>query len=400
VNKNYLSEVPRLVRGVVDIIQKEELLLKLEQANATKTPLRVKVGFDPTTPDLHLGHTVLFQKMRLFQEYGHEVIFLIGDFTGMIGDPSGRSETRSPLTREAVQNNAKTYTDQIFKMLDPEKTSVRFNSEWMASMRSEQMVTLMSQYTVARLLERDDFKKRFQQSHPISLHEFLYPLIQGYDSVMLKSDIELGGTDQKFNLLVGRELQKIYGQPPQVVMTLPLLLGLDGQKKMSKTFNNAILLEDAPAVMFGKIMSIRDEQMIDYYDLLTNSDPDEIRSLHPMEAKQRLACILVEQYHGKNEAQAAQDVFDITVGRKAGEAEELYINVAPLLLIDLLCTEGFSKSRGAARRLILQGGITLNGEKVVDPNYSLTVAPESVCDLKVGKKIRRVLKVKDETMGR
>ena len=385
-------DVSRLLRGVVDTIQKDELLAKLVQSEKEKRPLRVKVGFDPTTPDLHLGHTVLFQKMRLFQECGHEVIFLIGDFTGMIGDPSGRSETRQPLTHEAVQNNAKTYTHQAFKILDPQKTQIRFNSEWMQSIRADQMVTLMSQYTVARLLERDDFKKRFQQSHPISLHEFLYPLIQGYDSVMLKADIELGGTDQKFNLLVGRELQKIYGQPPQVVMTLPLLIGLDGQQKMSKTFNNAILLEDPPATMFGKIMSVRDEQMFDYYDLLTDIDTSEPRALHPMEAKQRLAFLLVERYHGRDEAHTAQDQFDITVGRKSGVAEELYITVAPLLLIDLLCREGFTKSRGEARRLISQGGVELDGEKVIDPNYTLTASQGDVRDLKVGKKIRRVLK--------
>ena len=396
-NNNDTVDVTRLLRGVVDTIQKEELLFKLALSKKEKRPLRVKVGFDPTTPDLHLGHTVLFQKMRLFQESGHEVIFLIGDFTGMIGDPSGRSETRPPLTQEAVQNNAKTYANQVFKMLDREKTTIRFNSEWMQSMRAEQMVSLMSQYTVARLLERDDFKKRFQQSHPISLHEFLYPLIQGYDSVMLKSDIELGGTDQKFNLLVGRELQKIYGQPPQVVMTLPLLVGLDGQQKMSKTFNNAILLEDPPAVMFGKVMSIRDEQMIDYYNLLTDIDYDEVRDIHPMEAKQRLAFVLVERYHGRHFAQAAQDQFDITVGRKVGQAEELYITVAPLLLIDLLYREGFVKSRGEARRLISQGGVTLDGEKMIDPNYTVTISPGDVRDLKVGKKIRRLLKCKNES---
>jgi len=397
VNNNDTVDVTRLLRGVVDTIQKEELLFKLALSKKEKRPLRVKVGFDPTTPDLHLGHTVLFQKMRLFQESGHEVIFLIGDFTGMIGDPSGRSETRPPLTQEAVQNNAKTYANQVFKILDREKTTIRFNSEWMQSMRAEQMVSLMSQYTVARLLERDDFKKRFQQSHPISLHEFLYPLIQGYDSVMLKSDIELGGTDQKFNLLVGRELQKIYGQPPQVVMTLPLLVGLDGQQKMSKTFNNAILLEDPPAVMFGKVMSIRDEQMIDYYNLLTDIDYDEVRDIHPMEAKQRLAFVLVERYHGRHFAQAAQDQFDITVGRKVGQAEELYITVAPLLLIDLLYREGFVKSRGEARRLISQGGVTLDGEKMIDPNYTVTISPGDVRDLKVGKKIRRLLKCKNES---
>ncbi|MBI3358212.1 MAG: tyrosine--tRNA ligase [Nitrospirae bacterium] len=381
-----------LSRGTVDIFQPAELLKNLKRSKAENKPLRIKAGFDPTAPDLHLGHTVLFHKMRQFQELGHEVIFLIGDFTGMIGDPSFRSETRTPLTREAVLKNAQTYQEQVFKILDRQKTHIRFNSEWMGKMTAEQMITLAGQYTVARILERDDFKKRYQQSLPISIHEFLYPLIQGHDSVVLESDVELGGTDQTFNLLVGRELQKIAGKPPQVVMTLPLLEGLDGEKKMSKSFNNAIALEDPPFEMFGKVMSIRDELMLRYYSLLTDENIEDIKLLHPMVAKQKLGRILVERFHGKRKANLAQEQFDITVGRKRGESEELFLNGASISLIDLLCKEGWVKSRGEARRLILQGGVELDSEKVMNPNITLTLAPLQSHDLKVGKKIRRLLK--------
>jgi tyrosyl-tRNA synthetase len=385
-----------LSRGTVDIISPAELLEKLKKSKAEKNPLRIKAGFDPTAPDLHLGHTVLFQKMRQFQALGHEVIFLIGDFTGMIGDPSGRSETRVPLTREAVLKNAQTYQDQVFKILDRQKTRIRFNSEWMGKMSAEQMVTLAGQYTVARILERDDFKKRYQQSLPISIHEFLYPLIQGHDSVVLESDIELGGTDQTFNLLVGRELQKIAGKQPQVVMTVPLLEGVDGVKKMSKTFNNAILLTDPPFEMFGKVMSIRDELMLRYYTLLTDENIEDVKLLHPMEAKQKLARILVERFHGANQSLAAQEHFDITVGRKQGKAEELFLNAEPFSLLDLLCKEGWVKSRSEARRLILQGGVEIDSAKIIDPNYSLMLDPSDCKDLKVGKKVRRLLKRKGE----
>jgi len=384
-----------LSRGIVDVIAPCELLEKLKKSKADKKPLRIKAGFDPTAPDLHLGHTVLFEKMRQFQEMGHEVIFLIGDFTGMIGDPSGRSETRVPLSREAVLKNAQTYQDQIFKILDRQKTSIRFNSEWMGKMSAEQMVTLAGQYTVARILERDDFQKRYQQSLPISIHEFLYPLIQGYDSVVLESDIELGGTDQTFNLLVGRELQKIAGKRPQVVMTVPLLEGVDGVKKMSKTFNNAIALEDPPFEMFGKVMSIRDDLMLRYYDLLTDENLEDIKSMHPMEAKQKLGRILVERFHGADQSHSAQEHFDITVGRSKGAPTELFLGVAPVPLIDLLLQQGWVKSRGEARRLILQGGVEIDSQKIVDPAQGIAVSANPL-DLKVGKKIRRLLKMKPE----
>ncbi len=383
------KEMESLSRGTVEIIQPAELLSKLQKSRAEKIPLRIKAGFDPTMPDLHLGHTVLFEKMRTFQEWGHEVIFLIGDFTGMIGDPTGRSETRKSLTREAVLENAKSYTEQVFKILDPQKTRIRFNSEWMGKMTAQEMIGLASQYTIARILERDDFTKRYQQSQPISLHECLYPLIQGYDSVVLDADVELGGTDQKFNLLVGRDLQRIYGKSPQVVMTLPLLEGVDGQRKMSKTFNNAIALEDSPANMFGKVMSIPDELMFRYYTLLTDENLSEIRSLHPMTAKQKLASILVTRFHGSDQATVAQAQFDVTVGRAVGDAEEL--PVGTVLMIDLLCREGWVKSKGEARRLMAQGGVACDGEKLLDPTVIITASPEKPRDLKVGKKIRRRL---------
>ncbi|MEK7286479.1 MAG: tyrosine--tRNA ligase [Nitrospirota bacterium] len=389
------TEFSILSRGVVEIISPDALKEKLRQSKAEKRPLRVKAGFDPTATDLHLGHTVLFQKMRTFQELGHEVIFLMGDFTGMIGDPSGRSETRKALTREQVLKNAETYKEQIFKVLDPEKTTIRFNSEWMGKMTAEGLIALASQYTVARILERDDFQKRYQQSLPISIHEFLYPLIQGYDSVMLQADIELGGSDQKFNLLVGRELQKMAGQPPQVVMTMPLLEGTDGQKKMSKTFQNAIAIFEPASDMFGKVMSISDTLMVRYYELLTDEPLDAIASMHPMEAKRKLAFIITERFHTQSDAKRAEEQFDIVVGKKRGESEILFLS-GTVSLIDLLSQEGWAKSRSDARRLILQGGVESDGVKVTDPNTTISLQPNQSCDLKVGKKVRRLLKVRPQ----
>lgn len=383
-----------LFRGAVEVIQKNELLEKLKKSKVDGRPLRIKAGFDPTAPDLHLGHTVLFQKMKQFQDLGHEVIFLIGDFTGMIGDPSGRSETRKQLTREQVLQNAETYKAQIFKVLDPKKTTIRFNSEWFGTMNAEGLIRLASQYTVARILERDDFQKRYQQLQPIGIHEFLYPLIQGYDSVALKADVELGGTDQKFNLLVGRELQKIEGQPQQVVMTMPLLEGTDGVRKMSKSYGNYIALEDPPAEMFGKVMSIRDELMYRYYELLTDMSLDEVRMLHPMEAKLRLAFLLVERFHGAKKAQEGRDQFDATVGRKGREGTLLECRVAPgqHRLVDLIYSQGWAPSKSEARRLIQQGAVELDGEKIADPNYELIVEDGRRHDIKVGKKIKCFLK--------
>jgi tyrosyl-tRNA synthetase len=383
-----------LLRGTVEVIQRSDLMDKLRAARAAARPLRIKAGFDPTTPDLHLGHTVLFQKMRQFQDLGHEVIFLIGDFTGMIGDPSGRSEVRKPLSREAVSKNAETYKAQAFKILDPSKTTIRFNSEWMGKMSAEGLIHLASQYTVARILERDDFQKRYQGSHPISIHEFLYPLIQGYDSVALKADVELGGTDQKFNLLVGRELQKMAGQPPQVILTLPLLEGTDGVRKMSKSFGNAIALEDPSDILFGKVMSVPDGLMYRYYELLTDAEMETVRSQHPMEAKLALASQLVARFHGQERVLEARDRFDMTVGRKpATEAAPVcLLSTGTVRLVDLLHTQGWAASKSAARRLILQGGVECDGAKLTDPNTEITLLPGCCHDLKVGKKIRYLLK--------
>jgi tyrosyl-tRNA synthetase len=379
-----------LFRGTVEVIQKNELLEKLKKSKAEGRPLRIKAGFDPTAPDLHLGHTVLFQKMKQFQDLGHEVIFLIGDFTGMIGDPSGRSETRKQLTREQVLQNAETYKAQIFKVLDPTKTTIRFNSEWFGKMSAEGLIRLASQYTVARILERDDFQKRYQQSQPIGIHEFLYPLIQGYDSIALKADVELGGTDQKFNLLVGRELQKIEGQPQQVVMTMPLLEGTDGVRKMSKSYGNYIALEDSPADMFGKIMSISDPLMWRYYELLTNEDLSQIRAIHPMEAKLKLAALLVERFHGVEEVREARAHFDQLVGRAGGGGAELELPLIhfPKKWVELLVELKLAPSKSEARRLIQQGAVELNSKKVTDPNEDVNIELGIYYDLKVGKKVR------------
>ncbi|MEN6472552.1 MAG: tyrosine--tRNA ligase [Syntrophaceae bacterium] len=382
-------------RGVVDIVSEPELIAKLKRGR----PLKVKVGFDPTAPDIHLGHTVVLQKMRQFQDAGHYVICLIGDFTGMIGDPSGRSSTRPPLTRPEVLANAKTYQDQVKKILDPVRTIVRFNSEWMDNMVVSDFIKLTSIQTVARMLERDDFKKRFQAQHPISIHEFLYPFIQGYDSVALEADIELGGTDQIFNLYMGREVQKAFGQEPQVVMTLPLLEGTDGVQKMSKSYHNYIGVDDAPSDMFGKVMSISDELMWKYYLLLSARPSDAITQLkqdvdlgqaHPMEVKMALAQELVERYHGPEQALLARDGF-AKVFRSRELPDEMPAFVLTLekpWICVILKESGLAKSTSEARRLIQQGGIKLNEEKI--ENDDLSLAP-GVYIIQAGK--RRFAKV-------
>jgi len=310
------EQLKLIKQGTVEIIEEEELLKKLKEGR----PLRIKAGFDPTAPDLHLGHTVLLQKLRQFQQLGHEVYFVIGDFTAMIGDPTGRSETRPPLSREEVLENAKTYEHQVFKVLIPEKTNIVFNSSWLSSLGTEGIIRLAGQYTVARMLERDDFSKRFKEGIPIYIHEFLYPLLQGYDSVFLRADVELGGTDQKFNLLVGRDLQRAYGQEPQVCITLPLLVGLDGVRKMSKSYGNYIGITERPEDMFGKVMSISDDLMWDYYLLLTDYTQEEIedfkKNLHPMDAKKRLAHYIVSRYHSKEEADRALEFFERTFSKR------------------------------------------------------------------------------------
>lgn len=389
------AQLKEIKRGVVDVVSEPELIEKLKRGK----PLRIKAGFDPTAPDIHFGHTVLLNKMRQFQELGHEVIFLIGDFTGMIGDPSGKNVTRKPLTREEVIRNAKTYQDQIFKILDKDRTRVAFNSQWMDAMCVADFIKLTSHQTVARMLERDDFKKRYQGEQPISIHEFLYPFVQAYDSVALQADVELGGTDQIFNLLMGREIQKAYGMEPQVVMTMPLLEGLDGVQKMSKSYHNYVGVDDAPADMFGKIMSITDELMWRYYILLSARASDTIAGLkqavasgqaHPMEIKMDLAQELVERFHGREQALQARDGF-AKVFRSRELPDEMPVFVLTMdrpWICAILKETGLAKSTSEARRLIQQGGIKLNEEKI--DNDDLNLVP-GVYTIQAGK--RRFAKV-------
>jgi tyrosyl-tRNA synthetase len=388
-----MNEVERplalIARGAVEIISTKELEDKLAASLKERRPLRVKAGFDPTAPDLHLGHTVLIHKLKHFQDLGHEVIFLIGDFTGMIGDPSGVSETRKPLTKEEVRQNAKTYERQIFKILDPQRTLIDFNSRWMNTLTAEQLIHLSAHYSVARMLERDDFHKRYRDQKPISIHEFLYPLVQGYDSVALEADVELGGTDQKFNLLVGRELQRAYGQSPQVVLTMPLLEGTDGARKMSKSLGNYIALEDPPGEMFGKLMSISDTLMWRYYELLTNEDLNTIKAMHPMEAKIALAEQIVERYHGNLKAAVATAEFQQRFRERefpTETAERKVLPAEPMPLVVVITKAGLAPSKTEARRLIAQGGVELDGEKVTDGDRILPGEPGREYRLKVGKK--------------
>ncbi len=392
-------------RGAVEIIVEADLLKKLEKSFQQNEPLKIKAGFDPTAPDIHLGHTVLLEKMRQFQELGHEVIFLIGDFTGMIGDPSGKSEMRKPLTRDEVLENAKTYQDQIAKILDPQKTRVVFNSEWMSQMNSSQMIQLTSTYTVARMLEREDFKMRWINQNPIGIHEFMYPLIQGYDSVALQADVELGGTDQKFNLIVGRELQKEFGQEPQCVVLMPLLEGLDGVKKMSKSLGNYIGITETPKEMYGKIMSISDGLMLRYYELLSHISLDEFSSLrermqkgtvHPKHAKENLALEIVERYWSREEALRVKDEFE-HIFRQKGLPDEIPVvelnwEEDEMWVPKIMKLSGLASSTGEAMRLIKQGGVTVNEQKVDDPDMKLTAGNYL---FKVGK--RKFLQISAKT---
>jgi len=388
-----MNEVERqlalIARGAVEIISTKELGDKLAESLKDRRPLRVKAGFDPTAPDLHLGHTVLIHKLKHFQDLGHEVVFLIGDFTGMIGDPTGVSETRKPLTKEEVRQNAKTYERQIYKILDPERTIIDFNSRWMNRMTAEQLIHLSAHYSMARMLERDDFQKRYRDQKPISIHEFLYPLIQGYDSVALEADVELGGTDQKFNLLVGRELQRAYGQSPQVVLTMPLLEGTDGVRKMSKSFGNYIALEDPPEEMFGKLMSISDTLMWRYYELLTTEDVSAVKAMHPMEAKLNLASTIVARYHSPSAAADARAEFRQKFSERefpVESAERTVLSAEPMPLVAVITQAGLAPSKTEARRLIAQGGVELDGEKVTDGDRILPAEPGREYRLKVGKK--------------
>jgi tyrosyl-tRNA synthetase len=387
-----------LRRGTVEVITGEELAGKVARSARERRPLRVKAGFDPTAPDLHLGHTVLIQKLKHFQEAGHQVVFLIGDFTGLIGDPTGKSETRKPLTRGDVERNAATYKEQIFKILDPDRTEVRFNSEWLSPLRIEEMVRVAAQMTVARMLERDDFRRRYEEERPISIHEFLYPLFQGYDSVALRADVEFGGTDQKFNLLVGRDLQRVYGQEPQVVMTTPLLPGLDGVNKMSKSLGNYVGIAEPPETIFGKLMSISDGLMVTYYELLSDVSVSGLSALkagladgsrHPMEAKAALAREIAARFHGAAAARAAEDGFRSRFSAKEFPDDAPRVELpsdggrADLATVVSRVSRSFT-SKSAARRLIAQGGVEVNGERATDP--AAVLSPAGEYRLKIGKK--------------
>jgi len=401
--KSVEEQIQIIERGVVDLISREDLEKKLKKSIETGVPLRIKAGFDPTAPDLHLGHTVLIQKLKHFQDLGHQVLFLIGDFTGMIGDPTGKSETRKALTQEDVSRNAETYKAQIFKILDPAKTEVVFNSSWLSKLTSYDFIRLASQLTVARMLERDDFKKRFDAQLPISIHEFLYPLIQGYDSVALKADVELGGTDQRFNLLMGRELQRSAGQAPQVVITMPLLEGLDGVNKMSKSLGNYIGITDSADDVYGKVLSISDTLMFRYYELLSDLSTAAITQLqsamaggelHPKEVKKRLALELTARYHGQNEAARAEENFE-RVFQKHGLPDDLPELTLPaasegLWLPKLLVDAGLVSGTGEARRMIKQQAVAIDGEKVDNEEHLVPACGEIL--LKVGK--RRFCKVR------
>ncbi|MCG8381397.1 MAG: tyrosine--tRNA ligase [Gammaproteobacteria bacterium] len=374
-------------RGVDAILLEEDLIEKLKLGR----PLQVKAGFDPTAPDLHLGHTVLINKLRQFQLLGHEIIFLIGDFTGMIGDPTGKNTTRPPLTPEEVQRNAQTYQQQIFKILDPEKTRVVFNSQWMGEMSAAALIQLTSRQTVARILEREDFSKRYKSGQPIAIHEFIYPLIQGYDSVALEADIELGGTDQRFNLLMGRELQKMEGQTPQTVITMPLLVGLDGTQKMSKSQGNYIGINEAPNEMFGKIMSISDELMWNYYELLSFKSISEIALLkegHPREAKSSLASELVERFHGLAVAEKASQEFKARFqkGQIPSDIQEIVIHVGEegQGIANLLKSSGLVPSTSEALRMLKQGAVRIDGERITDKNRVIKPGFEHI--YQVGKR--------------
>ncbi|MGG1613077.1 tyrosine--tRNA ligase [Paenibacillus phoenicis] len=395
-------------RGVVEIVPEDELKQKVIQSVVTGKPLKVKLGLDPSAPDIHIGHTVVMQKLRQFQELGHQVQLIIGDFTGRIGDPTGKSETRKQLTEEDVQRNAETYRQQIFKILDPEKTQVNFNSEWLAPMTFADVVKLSAKVTVARMLERDDFTKRYTSGQPISIHEFFYPLMQGMDSVVLESDIELGGTDQKFNLLMGRTLQKEYGKDTQVAIMTPIIEGLDGVQKMSKSLGNYIGIDEAPNEIYGKAMSVPDELMTKYFELVTDLSLEELAELteglksgavHPRDAKMKLAHTLVRMYHGQEAADAAQEHFVTVFQQRAlpEDIEEKEIPAAELdngkiRLIKLLTLLGFAASNGEARRSIQQGAVKLNEEKISDPNAEVELAGGEI--IQVGKRKFAKLSVK------
>ena len=385
------EQAAQLARGAAELISPPELAAKLMLGR----PLRIKLGMDPTAPDLHLGHSLTLKKLRDFQNDGHTVIFLVGDFTAMIGDPTGRSETRKPLKREQITQNAETYRVQAFKILDPERTEVRFNSEWMNDLGVRRLIEIAAHVSVARMLERDDFEKRLANEEPLFLHELLYPVIQGYDSVALEADLEIGGTDQKFNMLVGRELQRHFGLAPQAVMTMPLLEGLDGVRKMSKSYGNSVGLTDQPADMYGKLMSVPDKLMVRYYELLTNSTADEIAAvksgaMHPMEAKKRLARAIVTEYHDAASAERAENYFESKYQRReVPDTAQVYRIAEDLWICELMKQLEFTRSTSEARRLVSQGAVRVDGHTVTDANFRFVPGEHKV--LEVGK--RRVARI-------
>ena len=385
------EQAQELGRNASEVISGDELTAKLREGRA----LRVKLGMDPTAPDLHLGHSVTLKKLRDFQRRGHTVIFLVGDFTAMIGDPTGRSETRKPLTREQIVANAETYQRQVAKILDPALTEVRFNSEWMDKLDVRGLIEIAAKLSVARMLERDDFEKRLAEQQPLFLHELLYPLVQGYDSVALRADVELGGTDQKFNMLVARELQRAFNQPPQVVITMPLLEGLDGVRKMSKSYGNAVGLTDAPRDMFGKLMSIPDRMMPRYFELLTDVAPVELAAIrsglaHPMESKKRLATEIVAEYYDSDAASDARDYFESKFQRREVPQDVPVFRIAAELWIcELLKQLGFAASTNEARRLVGQGAVRVDRQTVTDINFHFVPGQHRI--LEVGK--RRVARI-------
>ncbi|MFC1540791.1 tyrosine--tRNA ligase [Candidatus Margulisiibacteriota bacterium] len=380
--KSVAEQLKIIKRGAVEIIPEEELVKKLKQG----TPLSVKWGADPSAPDIHLGHTVVLNKLKQFQDLGHRIIFIIGDFTAMIGDPSGKSETRKPLSEDVIKQNAESYQEQVFKVLDRNRTEVVFNSQWLEGMGLKEVFKLSSQYTVARMLERKDFKERFKSGVEISVLEFLYPLLQGYDSVHLQADIEIGGTDQKFNLLMGRTLQQSYGQEPQAVITLPLLEGTDGVQKMSKSLNNYIGITEPAKEIFGKTMSISDELMYRYYELLTDEDLKKVKEMHPKEAKLQLAHILVSRFYDRSSADKAQQEFDAVFkeGKKPKDIKTKKLSKATWSAVDLLRESGLAASGSEARRIIKQRGFKVEGKVVEDENAEINISKPVL--LQKGKK--------------
>jgi tyrosyl-tRNA synthetase len=375
-------------RGAVEIISEDELKRKLEESLKTQKPLIVKAGFDPTAPDIHLGHTVLLRKLRQFQDLGHQVIFLIGDFTARIGDPSGQNKVRKALTTREIKNNASTYKQQVFKILKPRKTRIVFNSRWFDKMRGLEFGRLLTHYTATRLLERDDFSLRLKENKPLYMSEFIYPILQGYDSVILNADVEIGGTDQKFNLIVGRELQRDFGQEPQAIITLPLLEGTDGVNKMSKSFGNYIGINEAPSEIFGKVMSISDELMLKYYELLTDDDLTVAKNMHPKEAKIKLAQQIVTQYHSKEDAECACREFERVFSQKELPKDILeYKTDGTVTVLNILLNSRLVKSGNEARRLLSQGAVLFNDTRLEKENF----VPQQSGILKVGT--RRFLKV-------